>query len=80
MLSLEYQPLRKREEGSGNIPIPALSQWNVVNIGFTMLWTTTQVVANQNRRTHATIWMTSVIPSLAMIPQSVLPPHGYLID
>ena len=47
--SLGYQPLRKREEGSGNIPI-LLCKWNVVNVIFTTLWTATQVASNQNHR------------------------------
>ena len=45
--SLGYQPLRKREQGSGNIV------WNVVNVIFTMLWTATQVTANQDHCAHA---------------------------
>ena len=46
-LVLGYQPLHK-EEGSGNITIPVLFYWNVVNVIFTTMWTATQVVANQN--------------------------------
>ena len=41
--SLGYQPLCKREEGSGNIAILLLYKWNVMNVIFTMLWTATQV-------------------------------------
>ena len=35
-----------RKEGSGNITILVLCQWNVVNVIFTTLWTATQVAAN----------------------------------
>ena len=51
--SLGYQPLRKREEGSGNIPIQLLCKWNVVNVIFTTLWTATHVASNQNHRARA---------------------------
>ena len=47
--SLGYQPLHKGGEGIAILP---LCNWNVVNIVFTMLWTTTQVATNQNHRTR----------------------------
>ena len=50
--SLGYHALRKREEGSGNIPILLLCKWNVVNVIFTTLWTATPVASNQNHENH----------------------------
>ena len=57
--SLGYQPLRKREEVSGNIAILLLCKWNVMNVIFTTLWTATQVAVNQNHRTLTNDYITT---------------------